>query len=404
MTFDIRPARAEEMDQFGLMGAYSYAGAFGDGADNVVRHSHQPEWTLCAFDGPTMATSYAAFPFTIRANGGTLAYAGITAVGTRPEYRRRGLLRQIMTQAFAEQRERGQSVAGLWASQAAIYQRYGFAALGACRQYSVDTVDIQFHDGMTGTLTPERHTATDALDPVKTIYRDFIAGRFGYLHRAQVMWRDTVMAETDESGPVWCALVHNEHEPRGYVIYTLRANKVNHAARGQEIVIRDLAWLDAEAYRSLWSYLSQHDLVGRIVWENAPVDDPLVDLLAEPRMLHHRDAEGTWFRVVDLPQAVRERGYDGIGSVVVEIEPDTLTPWNNGNWRIEAAAGSASAEHSRGEADCRMNSRTFSALFSGTRSARDLQHWGLIVGSGEAMRTLDDIFHTNFAPHCPDHY
>ncbi len=404
MTFEIRPARDEEMDQFGLMGAYSYAGAFGDGADNVVRNSHRPEWTLCAFDGPTMATSFAAFPFTVRADGNTLSYAGITAVGTRPEYRRRGLLRQIMTRAFAEERERGQCVAGLWASQAAIYQRYGFAALGACRQYSVDTVDIQFHDGVTGTLAPRRYAAVDALDEIKAVYRAFIEPRFGYLHRAQVMWRDTVMAETDASGPVWCAVVYDDQRPCGYVIYTLRANKVEHAARGQEIVIRDLAWLDADAYRSLWSYLAHHDLVGRVLWENAPVDDPLTEILAEPRMLHHRDAEGTWFRVVDLPEAIRQRGYSGSGSLVVELEPDTLTPWNNGNWRIEASVDGASAEHSRGEADCRMNSRTFSALYSGTRKASDLHHWGLIEGSPEAVRTLDEMFRTEYAPHCPDHY
>ena len=69
MTFEIRAARAEEMDDFGLMGAYSYAGTFGDGPDNIVRNSQRPEWTLCAFDGDTMVTSYATFPFTIRANG-----------------------------------------------------------------------------------------------------------------------------------------------------------------------------------------------------------------------------------------------------------------------------------------------------------------------------------------------
>ena len=63
-------------------------------------------------------------------------------MGTRREYRRRGLLRQIITRAFAEQRERGQSVASLWASQAAIYQRYGFARAGMNREYAVDTVDI----------------------------------------------------------------------------------------------------------------------------------------------------------------------------------------------------------------------------------------------------------------------
>ena len=49
MTFDIRPATAQEMGQLGLMGAYSYGGAFGDGPDNQVATGTRPEWTLCAF-------------------------------------------------------------------------------------------------------------------------------------------------------------------------------------------------------------------------------------------------------------------------------------------------------------------------------------------------------------------
>ena len=70
MTFDIRPATAHEMGQLGLMGAYSYGGAFGDGPDNQVATGTRPEWTLCAFDNSrpqadgqaTMATSFSAFP------------------------------------------------------------------------------------------------------------------------------------------------------------------------------------------------------------------------------------------------------------------------------------------------------------------------------------------------------
>ncbi len=405
MGFDIRPARAEEMGQLGLMGAYSYAGAFGDGADNVVSSSQRPEWTLCAFDGSTMATSFAAFPFTIRANGKSLAYAGITAVGTSPEYRRRGLLRKIMTRAFADQHERGQSVAGLWASQAAIYQRYGFAALGAMRSYRVDTVDLHFHDGNNGTLQVHRLTAAEAIDTAKDVYRQFVEPRFGYLHRAQVMWRDTVMAETEASGPIWAAVAHDDNgAPRGYVLYTLRADKVDHAARSQEITIRDLAWLDANAYRSLWAYLAQHDLVGRIVWDNAPIDDPLAEFVAEPRMLHQRDGEGSWFRVIDLAAAVAQRGYPTAGEVTIALAPDTLTPWNDGIWRIAASPDGAEASRVRTEPQARMDSRTFSALYTGTRKASDLYHWGLIEGERTAVDTLERMFRTEYAPHCPDHY
>lgn len=405
MTFEIRPANAQEMDQFGLMGAYSYAGAFGDGPDNVVRNSNRPEWTLCAFDGETMATSYAAFPFTIRANGASMAYAGITAVGTRPEYRRKGLLRRIMTQAFAEQRARGQAVAGLWASQAAIYQRYGFAMLGANRHYAVDTVDMTFNANNHSDLVVRRFPSTEALPVMKALYREYIAPRFGYLHRSQTMWMDTVLAEDQVSGPVWSAIVYDATEtPCGHVVYTLRADKVEHSARGQEIIIRDLVWLNSNAYQSLWSYIARHDLVGRVVWQNAPIDDPLLDLVSEPRMLHHRDQEASWFRLVDVAQALVQRGYQGSGSVVLEIEEDSLAPWNTGRWHLQIEDSVATVTATQKPATAQLSVKTLASMFSGCRRASDLSHWGLLQADAETLQALDAIFTTKYAAHLPDHY
>jgi predicted acetyltransferase len=54
----------------------------------------------------------------------------------------------------------------------------------------------------------------------------------------------------------------------------VRNEKVAHPTRAQELVVKDLVWLNADAYRSLWSWLGRHDLVGRISWMRAPVDDP----------------------------------------------------------------------------------------------------------------------------------
>ncbi len=86
MAIEVRAARPDEMDQFGLVGAYVYAGAFGDGPDNVVSQNNRPEWTLCAFVDGRMAASYSCLPFTMRANGKAVSLGGVTAVGTLPEY------------------------------------------------------------------------------------------------------------------------------------------------------------------------------------------------------------------------------------------------------------------------------------------------------------------------------
>jgi predicted acetyltransferase len=84
-----------------------------------------------------MATTYGADPFTLRVNGGKTPAAGVTFVGTLPWYRRRGHLRQIMEPTGAL-RGRMEPIAGLLASVAAIYQRYGCAVCSTAVRYPID--------------------------------------------------------------------------------------------------------------------------------------------------------------------------------------------------------------------------------------------------------------------------
>ncbi len=208
MTIEVRPARADEMDQFGLVGAYVYAGAFGDGPDNVVSRNNRPEWTLCAFDGARMAASYACLPFTMRANGRAVAMGGVSAVGTLPEYRRQGLVRAITTRSFADMRERGQAVASLWASQAAIYQRYGYALSSALVTYRIDTVDVGFADGDGGSARIARIDPDAGFETLKKVYIDFVAQRMCYLHRAKPLWMNNVLSSSTATGPAHIAVAY----------------------------------------------------------------------------------------------------------------------------------------------------------------------------------------------------
>jgi|TARA_B110000971_G_scaffold178658_1_gene184669 predicted acetyltransferase len=422
LEFDIRPAIEAEMGQLGLMGSYSYAGAFGDGEDNVVATGTKAEWTLCAFDDSartdkgqaTMATSFCAFPFTTRVNGKAMAMAGISTVGTRPEYRRMGLLRKIMTRAFAEQKERGQSIAGLWASQAAIYQRYGFTQAGMNRNYAVDSVDIALAmDGSNAALAlpmVTRYTPVHGLDAAREVYKNFIAQRTGYLHRGKSLWLNNTLDETTPDGPVYIAIAGTLEAPLGYIVYTLRANLVDNRARSQEIKIRDFAWLDLAAYQSLWQFIGKHDLVGRVVWANAPMDDPALALFQEPRMLHSRDTEASWWRIVDAPNALAQRGYSVGEDIKIGIAGDDLAPWNNGCWHLRSEGDgtgvgfAASVQACSDAPQVTLSIKSLTAIFSGMHRAQDLANWGLLGGQASDIARLDRIMATQYAPHCPDHY
>ncbi len=403
--FEIRPATEAEMGQIGTLTSYVYGGAFGDGEDNFTTRNNRPEWTLCAFDGSTLAASYAAIPFTMRANGRAMAMAGISIVGTLPEYRRRGLLRRITEQSFADMRERGQTVAALWASQAAIYQRYGYSLCSVQRRYEIDTVDVRLLAEPAPGYEVGRLPVADAFPVLKSLYRDFVAHRSLYLHRSAPLWQANALADREADGPVQTAICAGpDGEPAGYVIYTLRDRKVDHPARGQEIIIRDLIWLHPDACRALWAFLARHDLVGRIAWANAPADDPAWELFTEPRMLNAQDNEGVYFRIVDVPGALAGRGYDRNGELVIGIDADREAPWNEGRWRLTVNGGEAEVTRVTTAPDLTFTIKSLSSAFSGFRRISQLAAWGLVQGPAEAVARADVLLATRHAPHSPDHF
>ncbi len=405
MSVEIRPLRGDEMGKLGAMGAYAYAGAFGDDEDGQVTAANLPEWTLCAMDNGTLCSSFVAVPFTMRANGNAIPMAGVTVIGTHPEYRRRGLVRRIHTAAFERMREQGQPVASLWASQAAIYQRYGYAQSTYQRQYDIDSVDIRFADADFGRGDVRRFRGDEAFAQVKQLYIAFIAQRSGYLHRSKPLWQANALQEQPENGPVHVAISFAaDDQPNGYLIYTLRHSKVAHAARPQEIIVRDFIWSDLDAYRSLWHWLARHDLVGRVHWPRAPVDDPAPLLLAEPRLLHAQDHEGMWTRLVDIEAAIAGRGYTEAAEFVIDVPADSLAPWNEGRWHIETGPEGARARRTDRPAQLQLTLASLSLLYMGTYRARDLAARGLIEGDAAAIAAADRGFATRYRPHCPDHF
>ena len=144
--------------------------------------------------------------------------------------------------------------------------------------------------------------------------------------------------------------------------------------------------------------------MGRVAWNEAPADDPAAEFFVEPRLLHARDGEGAWYRVVDVAKALAGRGYEVAAEIAIGVEDDPLTPWNDGVWRLETDPEGARARPTNEPPDIRLNVKTLASLFTGFRNATELANWGLIDGDRQAIARADSIFRTRYAPHCPDHF
>ena len=402
MHIEIRAVSADEMPEFSRLVAYVFADNGGD-PQQEPGQTIVPEWTTCAFADGRLAATMGAFPFHMRFNGARAAAAGITMVGTDPSYRRRGLLRKMMQQGFLEQREREQSLAILWASAGAIYQRFGYGLATTAVFYEFDPRYAAFESGGGARGSVRLAARDEALPLMKQLYKEYSAPRNLMLHRAEAMWGARILREFDNVR-VYFAFYHDEDgEPRGYAVYSTKPEELRDPGPNQLMNVRDFIALDTDARRGLWDFIRSHDLVRRVRIEPVAEDDPLPWLLLEPRQLQRRTGDGIWLRVVDVEQALPQRPYGEAGSLTLEVHSDDMCKWNNGIYQLETDGETTEVTRTERLPDLTLSPRTLASLISGHATATELARCDLLNPRDESvLRLADRMFATAYKPFCPD--
>ena len=411
MALEIRPYTEEETKAAQRIAAIVFGNRSSTPDPNADANAFRPEWSLCAFEDGEMATTYGAYPFTLRLNGGKTPAAGVTFVGTLPWYRRRGHLRQIMETDFKRRYEqRMEPIAILLASIAAIYQRYGYAVCSSRVAYSIDPRWIRLVPSLAAPRGRLREVSPDELPLLQTLYRQFTAPRNGYLHRSMpVVWDQAVLGRGPQMGggppfgPSLLSIYEEDGVPLGYVAYATKhfENFEDGAGPGQRLLVRDSAWLTPGAYHAMWEHFSKFDLVTRVVMPNAPADDPAFDLLLDPRELHSTRYDWLLGRIIDVERALPLRPY-GEGRVVFDVA-DAMCPWNAGRWALEAGPEGASITRTTESPSLTLDVSALAQLVFGQVSPSLAVRIGRAEAAPDSPLPLwDAMFHTAYAPFCPD--
>ena len=79
-----------------------------------------------AYDGDRIVGSCGSFALDMTVPGGPRPVAGVTWVSVAPTHHRQGIARALMRRQLDDLHAAGEPVAALWASEGAIYQRYGY--------------------------------------------------------------------------------------------------------------------------------------------------------------------------------------------------------------------------------------------------------------------------------------
>lgn len=331
--------------------------------------------------------------------GRQVALGGVTSTAVLPTYRRRGLLRKVMAAMLDDCRERGEFLAGLSASEATIYGRYGFSPATFQHRWEVRRTDVAFRSEFTDPGELELVDGAVAAEVWPVLHEQVRAERVGEVSPLPGKWDGLAAGglPADGSGPAH-HLVHRNTKGAvdGAAIFRLPWSP--DPARAGVLQVEAFEALTPDAYRALWALLLDFDLTKRVVAARRPVDEPLRWMLTNPRALKlSRTRDNLWLRILDVRRALEVRSYAATDSLVLDVADDL---YGAGRWRLDAAPDGAACTATDAEADLSLTVNELGSLYLGGVRASELAYAGRIVERRPgAVRRLDALLRPDRAPH-----
>src|SRR5688500_9790616 len=127
--------------------------------------------SFAAIDGGRIVGTSAAVTFRMMVPGGArIPTAGVTMVGVHPTHRRRGINTGMMQVVLDQAAERGEPLAALFASEGAIYGRFGYGLAGLLGEFQAESARMAFVRGYEPVGRVELVSKEEALPLIDEIY------------------------------------------------------------------------------------------------------------------------------------------------------------------------------------------------------------------------------------------
>lgn len=358
------------------------------------------------FDGDEVAGVGTLARMEMAVPGGMLPLAAVLFIGVSPVYRRRGVMSTIIRHQLRTLHETGaEPLAGLTASESAIYGRFGY---GVATYRSAFTIGrersalrpVAGIDDVRLRLVP----TADSVEVCEAVLARYVARRAGVLVRPD-NWARAFAADPEQwregRSVLRTVVAERGGEAVGFARYQ---TKHEHSPSGLPASVTDVGEIyadDAAALAAVIRYLVSIDLAATTKIVNQAVDSPIVHLLADFRAAGAGVKDGLYLRLVDVDRALAGRTYSAPVSVVLEVA-DAFCPWNAGRWQLTGDEKSSRCVRTEAAADLALDVRDLAAAYLGGSTLAALAQAGLVTELRPgALTDASRAFATDLAPHLP---
>lgn len=355
----------------------------------VLKDAYLADRTFGAFDGDRQVGTATSFPSSLTVPGGAmLPAAGVTYVGVRSDYRRRGALTGMMRAQLEDCAARGEVLAVLHASEPVIYGRFGYGIGTLARIVKVRSPQAVVRPEVAVTGTVRLLDKDEIVPRLQAAYAAIQPTRAGLMGRPAQYWVLAYDRRLSDGYLLVAAHFTPAGEVDGWVSYEPAQNTSDDPRAGDTLRVLDFQAAHQGVANDLWRYLTGVDLVDEVIAYHRPADEPVEEMLVNNYAVRSERDDELWVRLVDVPTALAGRTYGVADPVVIEVV-DSLLPNNSGRYRI----GPQGIERTTEPAALTVRAEVLAMLYLGTYRASVLASIGRVtVADPAALAAADQLF------------
>ena len=327
-NLEIRPVTIEYLEQFNDLLRYVFQVTDQEVSDSgyeegelerakrpVLEKSDVIGW----FNGDELISQLAMYPCEVNIHGQLFKMAGLTGVGTYPEFAGHGLMHDLIKVGLDRMRANQQWISYLYPYNIPFYRKKGWEIMSDQLTYDIRDSQLPKQRPVAGHV--ERLDIDDP-DVIET-YNRFAHQNHGAMIRNELNWDEYWRWENEEERIAGVYYDQNE-QPMGYVLYWI-ANEVFH--------VKEMIYLNQEARIGLWNFISAHysmvDHVKGHLYQDEPIsfllDDGDIEQTIQPYFMA---------RIVDVQEFLKAYPFETDGHAFHFVLTDPLADWNNGTFGV----------------------------------------------------------------------
>lgn len=375
---ELRTATDDDLGPLVKLASNAFLKDAEEGYEEYIRPIWEPDRTHVMTDGERLVGTAGVLTRDMTVPGAVVPTAHVTAVSVASTHRRRGILRRLMAAQLADVRDRGEPIAALWASEGAIYGRFGYGLASWHAAYTISRLEMTVPGEPAGSLWQEE--PRDVTSELAAVYERVRRDRPGLSDRPGPWWEHlTADPRWDRGGrsSLRAVLYRVDDRVDGYALWRVKGGWSDTGPNG-EVTVVEVAADGAEAYAALWRFLLSIDLTRTVKFELGAVDEPLAQIVTNPSGLGLTVEPALWVRVVDVAGALESRRYAAPVDVVLEVT-DAVIPDNTGRWHLAGNGSSAKCQPTGAAPDLSVDVRDLGAAYLGGTSLATLAAAGRVT-------------------------